>query len=90
MLDTRTLTDHQLRRCDSIFNDLKDREFLPANEAYRDPTREALDRDLLFGIASVLQLDPALEEGLDLLRRQWCAEPSVHGGKGTRINTQTA
>ena len=40
--------------------------------------------DLLFGVTSVLQLDPSLEEGLDLLRRQWCAEPSVHGGKGTR------
>ena len=48
--------------------------------------RKALDRKLLFGITSVLQLDPVLEEGLELLRRQWCAEPSVHGGKGTRIH----
>ncbi len=84
VLDPRTLTQGQVARCRAIFDDLKDREFLPANEAYRDETRKALDRELLFGITSVLQLDPGLEEGLDLLRKQWCAEPSVHGGKATR------
>ena len=42
---------------------MKDREFLPANEAYRDETRKALDHELLFGITSVLLLDPGLEEG---------------------------
>ena len=87
VLDPRKLTDQQLDHCRAIFDDLKDREFLPANEAWRDETRKALDRELLFGITSVLQLDPSLEEGLDLLRKQWCAEPSVHGGKGTRIDS---
>ena len=86
VLDPRKLTDRQLDHCHTIFDDLKDREFLPANEAWRDETRKALDRQLLFGITSVLQLDLGLEEGLDLLRKQWCAEPSVHGGKGTRID----
>ena len=86
VLDPRTLTEGQVDHCQAIFDGLKDREFLPANEAYRDETRKALDRQLLFGITSVLQLDPGLEEGLDLLREQWCAEPSVHGGKGTQID----
>ena len=86
VLDTRTLSGAQLDHCRTIFDSMKDREFLPANEAYRDETRKALDRRLLFGATSVLQLDPGLEEGLDLLRKQWCAEPSVHGGKSTRIN----
>ena len=86
VLDPRTLTEVQVDHCRAIFDELKDREFLPANEAWRDEARKALDRELLFGITSVLHLDPSLEEGLDLLRRQWCAEPSVHGGKGTRIN----
>ena len=85
VLDPRTLTGGQVDHCRAIFEDFKDREFLPANEAYRDDARKDLDRDLLFGVTSVLQLDPSLEEGLDLLRKQWCAEPSVHGGKGTRI-----
>ena len=85
VLDARTLTEGQVDQCRAIFDAFKDKPLLPANEAYRDQTRKALDRELLFGVTSVLQLDPGLEEGLDLLRKQWCAEPSVHGGKGTRV-----
>ena len=86
VFDPSTLTEGQLDHCCAIFDDFKDKTLLPANEAYRDETRKALDRALLFGITSVLQLDPGFEEGLDLLRKQWCAEPSVHGGKSTRIS----
>ncbi len=86
VLDPRTLSPDQMDRCNAIFEDLKDRPFLPANEAYRDETRQALDRHLFFGDSSVLQLSTNLEELLDLLRKQWCAEPSVHGGKGTQIS----
>ena len=86
VLDPRKLTEGQTNRCREIFEEFKDREFLGANEAYRDETRKALDRALFFGGDSVLQLDPGLVEGLDLLRDQWCAEPSVHGGKATRID----
>ena len=86
VLDPRTLTSNQVDHCHAVFEDFRDRSLLPANEAHRDETRKALDRALLFGITSVLQLDPGLEEGLELLRKQWCAEPSVHGGKGTRID----
>ena len=31
-----------------------------------------------------LLIVPDVLEGLDLLRRKWCSEPSVHGGKKTR------
>ena len=86
VLDPRVLTEEQTDRCREIFEEFKEREFLPANEAYRDETRKTLDRTLFFGRASLLQLDPDLEGGLDLLRNQWCAEPSVHGGKATRID----
>ena len=86
VLDPRTLTDSQMDHCREIVEDFQERPLLPANEAYRDENRKDLDRKLLFGITSVLGLDPALEEELDLLRRQWCAEPSVHGGKSTRID----
>lgn len=86
VLDPRPFKEDQIDHCRAIFEDLKYREFLPANEAWHDETRQALDRALLFGITSVLQVDPSLEEGLDLLRKQWCAEPSVHGGKGSRID----
>ena len=66
VLDPRTLTQGQVDHCHTVFEDFRDRSLLPANEAYRDETRKALDRALLFGITSVLQLDPGLEEGLDL------------------------
>ena len=85
VLDPRALTWGQVDHCRAIFERFKDKTFLPANEAYRDATRRALDRELMFGVTSVMQLAPGLEEGLDLLRKQWCAEPSVHGGKNTRI-----
>ena len=84
VLDPRALTEDQMKHFWDIYSRLKGREFLPANEAYHDDTRQELDRELLFGMSSVLKLDPDLENSLDLLRRQWCAEPSVHGGKGTR------
>ncbi len=87
VLDTRALSPDQVDRCNGIFEELRDRSFLPANEAYRDDTRKALDRSLLFGPPSVFELAPELEAGLDLLREQWCGEPSVHGGKSTRIRS---
>lgn len=64
-----------------IFDENRDREFLPANEAYRDESRKELDRRVLvdlLGLPEDKVLDP-----LELLRLKWCSEPSVHGGKGT-------
>ncbi len=86
VLDPRQLKPKQLERCAKIFNHLQNHDLQPANEAYRDTTRQTLDRQMLFGPESVLELDQSLGGSLDLLRRQWCAEPSVHGGKGTRID----
>ena len=59
---------------------LRTRSLLPANEAYRDPARKALDSALW----NILELPRNLLSNLDLAREQWCAEPSVHGGKRTR------
>ena len=84
VLDPNALTEEQVRHCRGIYNRLKERPFLPANESYRDNARRELDRELLFGPSSVMQLDSDLENSLDLLRLQWCAEPSVHGGKLTK------
>ena len=83
VLDVRVLTEQQIKECHEIFHAFKDRTFLPANEAYRDSTRKYLDAELF----RMLDLDSSLIEELDLLRRKWCAEPSVHGGKSTRIAT---
>ncbi len=81
VVDCRQLTSGQLDRAKAIFEDFRDRALLPANEAYRDEVRADLDRVVL---VDLLELPESILPSLALLRRQWCAEPSVHGGKSTR------
>ena len=81
VLDPRALSAGQLAQAGAMFDAFRERPFLPANEAWRDETRQALDRAVLI---DWLRLSPAVLEPLAVLRRQWCAEPSVHGGKSTR------
>ena len=82
VLDPRTLSKDQFAQATVIFERFKERKFLPANEAYRDDVRQELDRAVL---VDLLQLGEEVLEPLAILRHQWCAEPSVHGGKKTRI-----
>ena len=79
-LDVTKLADDQLKLAETIFEDMRGREFLPANEAWRDESRQELDRRVL---VELLGLPESVLEPLDLLRLKWCSEPSVHGGKGT-------
>ena len=80
VLDPRRLATMQLDRAGDIFEEFRLRELLPANEAWRDETRQALDRAVLIDLLGITE---EVLEPLALLRRQWCAEPSVHGGKKT-------
>ena len=80
-LDVTQLTTEQLAIAEAIFDDLRDAEFLPANEAYRDDSRQELDRRVLIDL---LGLPESILQPLALLRLKWCSEPSVHGGKSTR------
>ena len=83
VLDPRSLSKEQLAQAEDIFERFKEKEFLPANEAYQDDARQALDRAVL---VELLRLPEETLEPLAILRDQWCAEPSVHGGKKTRID----
>ena len=80
VLDARRLSASQLQQCQTICDEFRSRSLLPANEAYRDSVRKELDAALW----RILELPEVLLPNLDLLRNQWCAEPSVHGGKQTR------
>ena len=80
VIDPRQLSDAQIKHARELFDDFADRPFLPANEAYRDATRIALDEAVL---VNLLNLSDQVLDPLDVLRRQWCAEPTVHGGKAT-------
>ena len=79
-LDVTSLSDAQLQTAESIFDDMRHHDFLPANEAYRDQTRQELDRRVL---VDLLGLPDTVLEPLGVLRLKWCSEPSVHGGKWT-------
>ena len=79
-LDVTKLTPAQLGVAEAIFEDMRDVQFLPANEAYRDNSRKELDYRVLI---DVLGLPERVLEPLDVLRLKWCSEPSVHGGKRT-------
>ncbi len=79
-LDARELSGTQIAQCGEIFARFREQTLLPANEAYRDASRQDLDAALL---VDVLGLDAAILENLAILREQWCREPSVHGGKTT-------
>ncbi len=79
-LDVTKLSPAQLAKAEEIFEDMRDSQFLPANEAYRDNTRKELDHRVLI---DMLGLPESILEPLNLLRLKWCSEPSVHGGKKT-------
>lgn len=79
-LDVTALSPEQLAAAESIFDDMRAREFLPANQAYEDPARKELDYRVLI---EMLRMPESVLGPLDLLRLKWCSEPSVHGGKRT-------
>lgn len=80
VLDVPKLDDAQIAAAAKIFDDLHLQELLPANEAWRDSVRQELDRRLF---TEVLSLNESHVERLDILRRQWCKEPTVTSAKGT-------
>ena len=79
-LDVTKLTPAQLGAAEAIFEDMRDVQFLPANEAYHDNSRQELDHRVLI---DMLGLPTSILAPLDVLRLRWCSEPSVHGGKRT-------
>jgi predicted RNA methylase len=79
-IDPRELPAARLEHAAEVFARFRQLPLLPANEAYRDATRHALDRALLI---EILELPEDVLEPLASLRQQWCSEPSVHGGKST-------
>ena len=80
VLDTSKLSAKQLKAAVDIFDTLQSQILLPANQAWEDPVRQKLDERLL---KDVLRLDGTAVGELDILRRQWCSEPTVTSTKPT-------
>ncbi len=83
VLDIKVLSKRKgwVEMANRIFEAFEEKTFLPANQAYEDDNRKALDEAVLIDL---LGLPRTILEPLDLLRNLWCEEPSVHGGKRTR------
>ena len=79
-LNVTRLDGERLQAAVNIYDDLCQEPMLPANEAWRDPVRQKLDRRLM---TEVLGLDGDAVEQLAILRNQWCREPTVTGTKRT-------
>ena len=85
VLDFRALSDEQLRSAEAIFDEFRDTELLPAYLADADANRARLDRRV---VCDLLGFDDAIYRAVRRLAAKWCAEPSVHGGKGRPKNAR--
>ena len=85
-LDVRQLSDEALANAERIFNELKHQKMLPFNQMDADPVRHELDRLLLSEVLGITETErPDVHEGFALLRKMLCQEPSIHGGKKSKV-----
>ena len=78
VLELRCLTDEQLLMAETVFEEFRDKDLMPAYLADADPNRALLDRRV---ICDLLGFGEDIYKAVRLLSAKWCAEPSVHGGK---------
>ena len=89
-LDVRELSEDALANAERIFNQLKHQRMLPFNQMDEDPVRHKLDRLFLSDVLGIPESErPDVYEGLALLRRMLCEEPSIHGGKKSKVTLGT-
>lgn len=85
-LDVRKLSDNALANAERIFNELKHKKMLPFNQMDEDSVRHELDRQLLSEVLGITESErPDVHEGIALLRKMLCQEPSIHGGKKSKV-----
>ena len=70
---------------ETIFEDFRDKELKPAYLADADPNRALLDRRV---VCDLLGFDEEVYAAVRHLAANWCAEPSVHGGKARPKNAK--
>ncbi len=84
VLDPRKLSRSQLDCANSMYDEIGNVEFLPANEAWHDQNRIELDQRII----EMLGLDDQAQDESRSLRNRWCLEPTVLGRKGGVIHRQ--
>ena len=85
-LDLRQLDQIALQNAERIFEEMKHQKMLPFNQMSEDAVRQELDRRLLSEVLGLSEAThPDVHAGLHHLRERLCAEPSIHGGKQSRV-----
>ena len=85
-LDLRQLDQTALQNAERIFEEMKHKKMLPFNQMSEDAVRQELDQRLLSEVLGISETThPNVHAGLHLLRERLCAEPSIHGGKQSRV-----
>ena len=85
-LDVRQLDQTALQNAKHIFEEMKHKKMLPFNQMFEDAVRQELDQRLLSEVLGISEAThPDVHAGLRLLRERLCAEPSIHGGKQSRV-----
>ena len=79
VLDLRALSDEQLATAERIFDQFRELDLKPAYLADADANRALLDKRV---VCDLLGFSEDVYRGVRLVAAKWCAEPSVHGGKG--------
>ena len=76
-----TLDDAALNRASEAFNRLSAKPLRPTCQSHADAARHEIDA----AVADMLGLHPSILNDLEVLRRLWCEEPSVHGNNQTAL-----
>ena len=85
-LDMRQLDQTALQNAERIFEEMKHKKMLPFNQMFEDVVRQELDERFLSEVLGICEAThPDVHAGLHLLRERLCAEPSIHGGKQSRV-----
>ena len=85
ILDVTKLSARQLASAVAIFDLMCRKELLPLNEIDRDPARRELDTAFARDVLGFEESVAAPGGPLDTLRMKLAREPSVHGGKTSRV-----
>lgn len=75
VLDISKFTNAQFDKANKIFDEYKNKKFLPAARANVDELRKSLDERVLLDL---LGFPAEITRSINLLREKWCAEPSIH------------
>ncbi len=85
-LEVRQLDQTALQNAERIFEEMKHKRLLPFNQMSEDAVRQELDQRLLSEVLGISEeTHPDVHAGLGRLRERLCAEPSIQGGKQSRV-----